>query len=109
MIKGILLHVSAMLLIAGGDAAAQNPAKVHRVGFIASTSPVSELLTVNPAARGFARGLRELGYIEGRNLIIEWRTAGGKFERFPEIVWKIYGEPLHDVHINSLIARDRCV
>lgn len=87
MIKGILLHVSAMLLIAGGiDAAAQNPAKVHRVGFIASTSPVSELLTVNPAARGFARGMRELGYLEGRNLIIEWRTAGGKFERFPEIV-----------------------
>jgi putative ABC transport system substrate-binding protein len=76
----------ALVLVFAFAAAAQQPQKMHRVGFIASTSPVSELITVNPAARAFARGMRELGYIEGRNLVIEWRSAEGNFERFPEIV-----------------------
>ena len=40
----------------------------------------------NPAVRGFVHGLRSLGYEEGRNLILERRSAEGKFERAPEIV-----------------------
>lgn len=68
------------------EANAQKGDKVHSVGFIATTSPVTELLTSNPAARGFAQGMRELGYTEGKNLVIEWRSAEGRFERFPGIV-----------------------
>jgi putative ABC transport system substrate-binding protein len=70
-------------------ASAQQPPKMHRVAFVASTSPVSELIganPINPAARGFLRGLRSLGYVQGQNLVMEWRSAEGRFERFPEII-----------------------
>ena len=70
-------------------ARAQQPAKVHRVGFITAAAPVSALVgsnLANPAVRGFVQGLRELGYVEGTNLVLEWRTAEGKFERFHDIV-----------------------
>ena len=63
--------------------------KVYRVGVIATTSPVSELAgpePVNPAVRAFVQGLRILGYVEGQNLILERRSAEGRFERFGAIV-----------------------
>jgi hypothetical protein len=64
MIERIVLHASAVLFAAVGlDAAAQKPPKVHRVAFIATISSVSDLITSNPAARGFARGMRDRGYV----------------------------------------------
>ena len=63
---------------------AQPAARVYRIGVLLSGS-LARLATtrVLPA---FQQGLRELGYIEGRNLIIEWRGAEGHLERFPEFV-----------------------
>ena len=75
-------------------ARAQQPAKVHRVGFIASVAPVSELVGANPnntVARDFVQGLRELGYVEGKNLVLEWRTAELRLERMPELVAELVG------------------
>ena len=63
--------------------------KMHRVGLVFSTAPVSELTgpnPIHPAAKGFLRGLHQLGYFEGQNLVMEWRSAEGRFERFPEII-----------------------
>jgi ABC-type uncharacterized transport system substrate-binding protein len=68
---------------------AQQSVKMNRVALIAVAAPVSDLVGVdpiNPAARGFAHGLRALGHIEGRNLILEWRSAEGKYKRFPGII-----------------------
>jgi len=68
---------------------AQQSERVLRVGWVASISPLSELVGTNPInsfARAFVQRMRELGYIERKNLAIEWRSAGGKFERLPEIV-----------------------
>jgi putative tryptophan/tyrosine transport system substrate-binding protein len=62
---------------------------VYRVGWVASISPLSELVGANPIhpyARAFVQVMRELGYIEGKNLAIEWRSAEGKFERLPGII-----------------------
>jgi putative ABC transport system substrate-binding protein len=61
-------------------AEAQQAAKVARIG----------ILTINLAAaphniEAFLQGLRDLGYVEGRNLVIEYRSAEGKFERFPAV------------------------
>ena len=55
---------------------AQQPGKVPRIGVLASIR--------SPAIEGFERGLKELGYVEGKNIIIEWRLVQGKFERLPE-------------------------
>ena len=60
---------------------AQQP-KVRRIGFLA---PLSRSTPSQPDANydAFALGMRELGYVEGKNLVIEWRFADGKYERLP--------------------------
>ena len=60
---------------------AQQPTKVPRIGF-QFDSPLS---AVAARVEGFHQGLRELGYVEGKNIIIEWRSAEGKPERRNEI------------------------
>jgi len=70
-------------------AEAQQAGKVYRVGLIFPAPPVSEMAgpePVNNGARAFVLGLRTLGYVEGRNLILERRSAEGRFERFAPIV-----------------------
>ena len=61
--------------------AQQQVAKVPRIGFLGSTS-ASGYATQIEALRA---GLRELGYIEGKNIVIEYRWAEGKYERLPEL------------------------
>ncbi len=70
-----------MLVVAGAGAEAQQPTKIPRIGFYldASASVVATRI------EGFRQGLRELGYIEGKNIIIEWRSADGNPERRSEI------------------------
>ena len=74
--------VVAVLLTDGVIAQAQQPTKVPRIGYSSATSP-----SVNLARReAFRQGLRELGYVEGKNIVIEWRSAEGKFDRLPALV-----------------------
>jgi putative ABC transport system substrate-binding protein len=76
---------TVLALVALGAAAcsrasfAQQPGKVWRVGFLSPTS--ASLSSSNTNA--FLKGMRELGYVEGKNLVIEWRFADGKLERLP--------------------------
>src|ERR1700730_16470666 len=75
-------------------ARAQQASKVYRVGLFFSSTPPAEMAgpdPVIPPARAFLHGLRDLGYVEGRNLILERRTAEGKFERIPEIAAELVG------------------
>ena len=71
---------AAVLLLAGAVAAEAQP--VYRVGFVSPIKAVPEPVQL----RAFRQGLRELGYVEGTNLIIEARFAEGKNERLPELV-----------------------
>jgi len=66
-------------------ARAQQPKRVYRVGWIGSITPLSEQPT-SLYAKAFLQGMRGLGYIEGKNLAIEWRSAEGNFARLPEII-----------------------
>jgi putative ABC transport system substrate-binding protein len=71
--------VSAMFLAFAFFAEAQQPAKLPRIGFLAAP-PLSAI----PARiEAFRQGLRELGYIEKKNIVIEWRSAQGEFDRAP--------------------------
>ena len=63
-------------------AEAQQAGKVYRIGYIRSGSGP---LTTSPAYMGLRKGLRELGYVEGQNLVIEHRSANRKRERYPVI------------------------
>ena len=58
--------------------------RIRRVGFVATTSPLAELTgpdPANPFTRAFVHGLRDLGYVQGKNLVLEMRTLEGKPER----------------------------
>jgi putative ABC transport system substrate-binding protein len=65
-------------LIAG----AQPAGKVHRIGFLGNSTAILEAHLVGP----FREGLLELGYIQGQNIVIEYRWAEGKYERFPDLI-----------------------
>ncbi len=71
---------SAVLLAAPLAAEAQQPAKVAQIGWLATT-PAGNLR----APEAFLQGLRDLGYVEGRNLVIKYRDAEGKPERYPAL------------------------
>ena len=71
---------------------AQPTGKVFRVGLVFTTSPVSDMAgsdPIIPSARGFVHALRAQGYIEGQNLVLERRSAEGRFERFSEILTEL--------------------
>jgi putative tryptophan/tyrosine transport system substrate-binding protein len=69
------------LLLALGLCAEAEQAKVHRIGFLGGASPSS-----NPTGiEAFRQGLRDLGYVEGKNIVIEYRWAEGKAERLSEL------------------------
>jgi putative ABC transport system substrate-binding protein len=69
------------LVIARSAAEAQPAAKVYRVGVLL----VATAETVAPLVRALTEGLRDLGYVEGRNIVFERRYADGRLERLPDL------------------------
>jgi putative ABC transport system substrate-binding protein len=70
-------------------ARAQQSARIPRVAYVSFAARLSELVgdnPINPAARAFKHGLRDLGYVEGQHLLLEWRTAEGNLERLPQLI-----------------------
>jgi putative ABC transport system substrate-binding protein len=74
-------RVAGGLLAAPLAARAQQVAKVYRIGIL-ETIPAARNASNLDALR---KGLRDLGYVEGRNLVIEYRSADGRPERFPDL------------------------
>jgi putative ABC transport system substrate-binding protein len=80
MIKKIFyVTLCAMLFALSYSAAAQQSVKVPRIGFLATVSAS----TISDRVEAFRQGLRELGYVEGKNIVIEWRYAEGEADRLP--------------------------
>jgi putative ABC transport system substrate-binding protein len=71
--------LALLLLVTPFLAEAQQTGKVSRIGVLTSATPESD------RGRALREGLRELGYVEGRNIAFEWRVAGGRAERLPEL------------------------
>ncbi len=81
---GATLRTAAVAVALSGcpaPADAQQAAKLARVGFLSAATPSS----LAKRAEAFRQGLRELGWVEGRNLTIEYRWAAGRIERLPEL------------------------
>src|SRR5213594_3156260 len=82
MAKTFLFWLLATVLLATASLVeAQQAKKVPRIGFLGATSPSIESARV----AAFQQGLHELGYVEGKNIVIEWRWAEGKFDRLPDL------------------------
>jgi putative ABC transport system substrate-binding protein len=80
--KWLRLGVIALLVVlAGAVAHAQPQSKVPRLGFLSADSQSASAIRTE----AFRQGLRELGYVEGQNILIDYRFGEGKRERFPDL------------------------
>jgi putative tryptophan/tyrosine transport system substrate-binding protein len=73
---------------------AQQAARLYRVGWLFAAVPLKDMGgpdPVDPVSKAFVHGLRDLGYMEGRNLILERRSAEGKLERIGELAAELVG------------------
>jgi len=75
---GLTVILAVGLFAVPPAAQAQPASKVGRIAFLSTTSSPD-----SPTTAAFRQGLRELGYVEGQNIIIEWRWGGGRTEGFP--------------------------
>jgi putative ABC transport system substrate-binding protein len=82
-ILSILLVIAVMGV--GAMAQAQQPTKIPRIGFLSATS----LSTISARIEALRQGLRELGYVEGKNIVIELRSAEGKLDRVPALAAEV--------------------
>jgi putative ABC transport system substrate-binding protein len=74
--------LSALLLALCSSAQAQQPKKVPRIGYLSPTDPATD----SPRSEAIRLALHELGYIEGKNIAIEYRIAEAKLDRLPQLV-----------------------
>ena len=79
--KITVLTFSALLFAPGLPVNAQQPAKIPLIGYLTQAS----LSAVAPRTEAFRLGLKELGYVEGKNIVIEYRSPEGKFDRLPSL------------------------
>ena len=80
-----LLAIFVTLATCGAVAQAQQPKKVTRIGYLSSQDPAYE----SARAEGIRLALRDLGYIEGQNITIEYRYSEGKTDRAPELAARV--------------------
>jgi len=76
-----IVAIVITLAMCGAVVEAQQPKKVHRIGFLSAGDAARQ----STPSEGIRLALRELGYIEGQNIAIEYRYAEGKQDRYPEI------------------------
>src|SRR5712692_4347238 len=80
-----LFAIVVALTVCGARAEAQQPGKVPRIGFLGNSTPALEENLIGP----FREGLRDLGYVEGKNILIEYRWAEGNYDRFPTLIGEL--------------------
>jgi putative tryptophan/tyrosine transport system substrate-binding protein len=85
------LVLGAVIWALSFPAEAQPTKKIPRIGYLTDVG--------SAPAEAFVQGLRDLGYVEGRNVIFEFRTTGGKSGRYPELA-----EELVQAKVNVIVA-----
>jgi len=86
--KFIRLATATLLLALGVPTQAQQRGEASRIGFLGNSTPALEANLTGP----FLEGLRDLGHIEGKNIVIEYRWAEGKYERFPALIVELVAQ-----------------
>lgn len=96
MTTTVFCLITAIFITSTIPAAAQNAVKVPRIGYISGTGTSADQ---GPYVEALRQGLRDLGYVEGKNILIEYRGAEGKNDRVPALVAELFALP-----VNLLIA-----
>jgi len=95
----IITLIACLALLASFGGADAQPASPPRVGvLLVGLSPESK------EVQQFRQGLRDAGYSEGRNLVIEWRLANGDYGRVPELVADLVQSKIDAIVVDSTIA-----
>jgi putative ABC transport system substrate-binding protein len=98
-IIGLILTLALTIFTAPLTAEAQQATHVYRIGLLSGLFPSS---APNSRVEAFRQGLRELGYVEGQNLVIESRYAEGRAERLPDLAAELVRLPV-DVIVAAAI------
>jgi putative tryptophan/tyrosine transport system substrate-binding protein len=99
ILGALLIILTLGLLVAPLAAEAQPPTHVHRIGYLLGTTREQE-----PALEAFLEGMRALGYVEGQNLVIEYRGAAGQYERFPALTAELVRLPVDILMTGNTLA-----
>ena len=91
--RGLCLAGMGLLAACGPPLRIEPPTTVPRIGFLGATSLAAEAARIE----AFRQGLRDLGYVEGQTLAIEWRWAEGQFDRLPSLAAELAELPLQVV------------
>jgi putative ABC transport system substrate-binding protein len=94
--RELIIALGASALVAPLGSFAQQQGRVWRVGMLETTSTTLNARNLE----AFRQGMRELGYIEGRNLIIEYRSAEGRGERFADLAIELVA-----LNVDLIVAR----
>jgi putative ABC transport system substrate-binding protein len=98
---GLLVTLALAILVTPLAADAQQATTVHRVGrLIAGNPPAGP----DPSLEAFRQGLRDLGYVEGQNLVIEHRSAEGSTERLPHLAAELIQLPVEVLVVQGAAA-----
>ena len=92
----VLSILCATMLIAGAAIAHAQPGKIPRIGYISGTG---DSVNQGPYVEALRQGLRDLGYVEGKNILIEYRGAEGKSDRIPVLTAELL-----QLQVNVIIA-----
>src|SRR6266511_3284647 len=84
---GLEVILTLGLILVPFVAEAQQAGKVFRIGVLVASSAASVSLCIGV----FRKGLREHGYVEGKNIAFEYRHAEGKLDRLPELAAELVG------------------
>jgi ABC-type uncharacterized transport system substrate-binding protein len=98
---GLLVTLALAILVTPLAADAQQATTVHRIGrLIAGNPPTGP----DPSLEAFRQGLRDLGYVEGQNLVIEHRSAEGSTERLPHLAAELVRRPVEVLVVQGAAA-----
>ena len=81
-----ILTIGATFVMCGAVAQAQQPKKIPRIGFLLGSSPGPD-----PRLEAFRQGILDSGYIEGKNIAVEYRFAEGQEDRLPKLAAELVG------------------
>ena len=90
--RAFIGSAAASAILVSSRVPAQRAGKLPRVAIVFNNTPVAEMAGADPVSRlvrAFAHGLRDLGWVEGRNILIERRSAEGRYERFPSLMQEL--------------------